>query len=191
MESYILVLACSYSGATASLAEAIHDGVEEAGCNARLRIPEPLPNLTSALDAPVCQNADLRNCAGLALGSPTRFGNMEASMRAFWDNTGDIWASGALNGKPATVFTSTGSQHGGQETTLLSMMLTLYHHGMMILGLPSANGAIANTSSGGTPYGATAVMRGKSQPDATELEIARTSGIQLANLVRKLESSNG
>ena len=159
--SYILVLYYSRFGATAEMARMVARGVESAaGMQARLRT---LPAVSSACEAveptvppsgaPYATADDLRDCAGLALGSPTRFGNMAAAMKYFLDGTSALWVAGALAGKPAGVFTSTSSLHGGQESTLLSMMLPLLHHGMLIVGLPYSEGDLIGTKTGGTPYG--------------------------------------
>ncbi|MBW9336068.1 MULTISPECIES: NAD(P)H:quinone oxidoreductase [Herbaspirillum] len=158
----LLVLYYSRHGATRKLAELIAQGVESVpGCDARLRTVPAVSTVTEAVEpdvpssgAPYVEASDLAECDGLALGSPTRFGNMAAAMKYFWDGTSPQWLSGALAGKPACVFTSTGSLHGGQESTLLSMMLPLLHHGMLIVGLPYSHPELMNTSSGGTPYGA-------------------------------------
>jgi NAD(P)H dehydrogenase (quinone) len=158
----VLILYYSRNGATRKLAEAIAQGVESvAGCDARLRTVPAVSAVSEATEpdipaagAPYVEALDLEQCAGLALGSPTRFGNMAASMKYFWDGTAPQWLAGALAGKPACVFTSTGSLHGGQESTLLSMMLPLMHHGMLLMGLPYTEAALMTTASGGTPYGA-------------------------------------
>jgi NAD(P)H dehydrogenase (quinone) len=157
----ILVLYYSRYGATAEMAQRIAFGVESvAGCQARLRTVPPVSTVCEATaddipDAgpPYASLDDLQACAGLALGSPTRFGNMAAPLKYFLDSTSSLWLAGALIGKPAAVFTSTSSLHGGQETTLLSMMLPLLHHGMLILGLPYSETELLSTRSGGTPYG--------------------------------------
>lgn len=159
----LLVLYYSRNGSTRTLAECIAQGIESVpGCDARLRTVPAISTVTEATapaipdaGAPYVELADLEQCAGLALGSPTRFGNMAAAMKYFWDGTGAQWHSGALCGKPACVFTSTGSLHGGQESTLLSMMLPLLHHGMLIQGLPYTHPELMTTASGGSPYGAT------------------------------------
>ena len=159
----LLVLYYSRHGSTRQLAELIAQGIESvAGCEARLRTVPALTTVTQALapaipseGAPYVELQDLQECAGLALGSPTRFGNMAAAMKYFWDGTAADWVSGSLVGKPACVFTSTGSLHGGQESTLLSMMLPLMHHGMLLLGLPYTQPQLMSTESGGSPYGAT------------------------------------
>ena len=157
----ILILYYSRDGSTAEMANLIARGVESVtGAEAVLRT---VPNVSAVCEKtePAIPSAgaiyasldDLRDCDGLALGSPTRFGNMAAPLKYFLDSTTQLWFSGALAGKPAGVFTSTGSLHGGQETTLLSMMLPLMHHGMLILGLPYSENALRETASGGTPYG--------------------------------------
>jgi NAD(P)H dehydrogenase (quinone) len=155
----ILVLYYSAGGSVQRMAELIAEGVERApGAQARIRTVAPVNSTAPARDGPpYCELSDLEDCAGLALGSPTRFGNMAAPLKAFIDGSGPLWMKGALIGKPACVFTSTGSLHGGQETTLLSMMLPLLHHGMLIVGLPYANAELNSTRSGGTPYGASHV----------------------------------
>jgi NAD(P)H dehydrogenase (quinone) len=157
---YILVLYYSTHGATAAMANQIARGVEESGLEARVRTVPPVSanhEATAAAvpdsGAPYCSVEDLSGCAGLALGSPTRFGNMAAALKYFLDGTSGLWMQAALAGKPAGVFTSTGSLHGGQESTLLSMMLPLLHHGMLITGLPYTEPALSATRSGGTPYG--------------------------------------
>jgi len=158
---YILILYYSRYGATAEMARHIARGVEEVpGMEARLRTVPAVSTVCEATEdnipaegAPYASLDDLRNCAGLALGSPTRFGNMAASLKYFLDGTSSLWMVGTLIGKPAAVFTSTSSLHGGQETTLLSMMLPLLHHGMLVLGLPYSETDLFRTATGGTPYG--------------------------------------
>jgi len=160
---YVLILYYSRYGATAEMARIIARGVEEVpGIEARLRTVAPVSTVCEATQdsiprsgAPYAELDDLRHCAGLALGSPTRFGNMAAPPKYFLDGTSPLWLSGALIGKPGAVFSSTASIHGGQETTLLSMMLPLLHHGMLILGLPYSETDLLRTTSGGTPYGPT------------------------------------
>jgi NAD(P)H dehydrogenase (quinone) len=157
----ILVLYYSRFGNVAAMARQVAHGIELVpGARARIRTVPPVSDGLDRPAAPIpasgppyATHADLRECAGLALGSPTRFGNMAAPLKYFLDGTGDLWASGALVGKPAAVFTSTASLHGGQESTLLSMMLPLLHHGMLILGLPYSEPDLAATTAGGTPYG--------------------------------------
>jgi NAD(P)H dehydrogenase (quinone) len=158
----ILVLYYSAHGSVRGMAQLVARGVNQvAGATARLRTVPPVAPLTRQTEPPVpdegapyAELADLEQCAGLALGSPTRFGNMAAPLKYFLDTTGALWAKGTLVGKPAACFTSTASLHGGQETTLTSMMLPLLHHGMLIVGLPYTQSEISSTSSGGTPYGA-------------------------------------
>jgi NAD(P)H dehydrogenase (quinone) len=158
----LLILYYSRHGATRKLAEAIAQGVESvSGCDARLRTVPAISAVSEATapeipteGAPYVEAIDLVQCAGIALGSPTRFGNMASAMKYFWDGTAPQWLSGELSGKPACVFTSTGSLHGGQESTMLSMMLPLMHHGMLLLGLPYTEAALMTTASGGSPYGA-------------------------------------
>lgn len=157
----ILVLYYSRYGNTAGMAQYISHGIESvAGCSVRLRTVPPVSTVCEATadtipesGPPYATTKDLEECAGLALGSPTRFGNMAAPLKYFLDGTGDLWFSGKLIGKPAAVFTSTASLHGGQETTLLSMMLPLLHHGMIIVGVPYNVPELFSTASGGTPYG--------------------------------------
>lgn len=180
----ILVLYYSRHGATRQLAELIAQGIESVpDCEARLRTVPPVSTVVEATapeippdGPPYAEPADLEECDGLALGSPTRYGNMAAPMKYFWDGTSAQWLSGALAGKAACVFTSTGSIHGGQESTLLSMMIPLFHHGMLLLGLPYSHPELMTTASGGTPYGAShwAGMNGDRSlsPDTRALAIA-------------------
>lgn len=162
----ILVLYYSHTGAVKEMAQLVARGVESvAGCAARVRTvpkvsalhdgaaPAASPAIPGA-GAPYAELKDLEECAGLLLGSPTRFGNMAAPMKHFWDSTGELWLKGTLVGKPAAVFTSTATLHGGQETTLISMMFPLLHHGMVIVGLPYTEPELNTTTAGGTPYGA-------------------------------------
>ncbi len=159
--SYILILYYSRYGATAQMARHVARGVESVpGLEARLRtvpavstVCESIEGAIPAAGAPYVEMDDLRHCAGLALGSPTRFGNMAAALKYFLDGTSALWLNAALAGKPAGAFTSTSSLHGGQETTLLSMMLPLLHHGMLVMGLPYSEPDLLTTRSGGTPYG--------------------------------------
>ncbi len=193
----ILVLYYSVHGGTRVLAEAIARGVAEVpGMLPRVRtvprvaavVERPEPPVPSD-GPPYVELSDLEECAGLALGSPTRFGNMAAPMKYFWDQTSGAWLSGALAGKPACVFTSTGSLHGGQESTLLSMMLPLLHHGMFIVGLPFAGQPdVMSTRSGGTPYGASHHAGHDAGLDTTaeELRLATALGRRLAEAARKL-----
>ncbi len=158
----ILVLYYSQGGAVRDMAQTIARGIESVdGAKVRIRTVPKVSSNCEATEpevpekgAPYVELQDLEDCAGLALGSPTRFGNMAAPMKYFLDGTTSIWLKGALIGKPAAVFTSSGSMHGGNETTLLTMMLPLMHHGMLMLGLPYSEPALGNTITGGTPYGA-------------------------------------
>jgi NAD(P)H dehydrogenase (quinone) len=192
----ILVLYYSRYGNVARMAQQIARGIEETdGCTARIRTVPAVSTVCEALEdsipeegAPYATHDDLRECAGLALGSPTRFGNMAAPLKYFLDGTGDLWLSGQLVGKPAAVFTSTGSQHGGQESTLLSMMTPLLHHGMLILGLPYTEPDLHTTSSGGTPYGASHVAGSDAKKPLTEEEkrLCRVLGRRLAHTAQRL-----
>ena len=157
----ILVLYYSAHGSVREMAQLVARGVNQTGAVARLRSVPPVAPRTQVAEPPVPDDgapyvelADLEQCAGLVLGSPTRFGNMAAPLKHFLDTTGALWTKGTLVGKPAAVFTSTASLHGGQETTLTSMMLPLLHHGMLIVGLPYTQPEVNNTASGGSPYGA-------------------------------------
>lgn len=193
-EPYVLVLYYSRHGATREMARHIAQGVERAGLEARLRtvpavsadceatapdIPE-LGDLYASLD-------DLAGCAGLVLGSPTRFGNMAAAMKYFLDGTTALWLNGALIDKPAAVFTSTGSLHGGQESTLLTMMLPLLHHGMVMVGLPYSEPALSATRTGGTPYGAShwAGSDSSQQVSDDELRLCQALGERVARWALK------
>ncbi len=196
---YVLVLYYSTHGTTKTLAYAIAQGIEEAGMTARIRtVPTVAPETTSSKPAIpdegdlYCTMDDLKNCMGLALGSPTHFGNMTAPMKYFWDNTVTIWLAGNLQNKPACVFTTTGSMHGGQETTLLSMMFPLIHHGMMIVGLPYAEAALNRTERGGTPYGASHVSGALHDQtvSADERELAIAQGRRLAISSLALSQAN-
>src|SRR5450830_560202 len=192
----ILVLYYSRHGSTRKLAELIAQGVESvAGCDARLRTVPAVSTVTEATEPdvpaegpPYVELDDLNECAGIAVGSPTRFGNMAAAMKYFWDGTASQWLSGALAGKPACVFTSTGSLHGGQESTLLSMMIPLFHHGMLVLGLPYTNPELMTTSTGGSPYGAThwSGIAGDKAISDDEKRLALALGRRLAENAVKL-----
>jgi NAD(P)H dehydrogenase (quinone) len=195
----ILVLYYSRHGATRKLAECIARGVESVpGCDARLRTVPAVSSVAEATEPaiplsgpPYVELPDLAECHGLALGSPTRFGNMASSMKYFWDGTSAEWLSGALAGKPAAVFTSTGSLHGGQESTLLSMMLPLLHHGMLIVGLPYTESELMTTASGGTPYGAShwaGVDGAQAMTEATK-KLAVALGRRLAETAIKLRGA--
>jgi len=193
---YILVLYYSRTGQTAELAAQIARGVSRVqGMDARIRtVPSVSPDTEASLPAvpddgaPFASKDDLANCAGLAIGSPTRFGNMAAPLKYFLDSTGDLWLNGTLNGKPAGAFTSTGSLHGGQESTLLTMMVPLLHHGMVLCGVPYSESALNETSAGGTPYGPSH-WAGTGEPQSVndhEKAICQTFGERLARLAMKL-----
>ena len=195
--AFILVLYYSRYGATAEMARQIARGVEEVkGMEARLRtvpavssVCEAVADSVPAEGAPYAGLEDLRDCAGLALGSPTRFGNMAAPLKYFIDGTSSLWLSAALSGKPGAVFTSTSSLHGGQESTLLSMMLPLLHHGMLLLGLPYSEPDLLHTSSGGTPYGPSH-LAGKDSAlplSGEEKRLCRALGRLLAEVAGRLD----
>lgn len=191
---YILILYYSRYGNTRAMAEKIALGVEQGGLEGRLRTVPAVSTTCEATEPAVpatgavyCSKDELRDCAGLVLGSPTRFGNMAAPMKYFLDGTSDLWLNGSLIGKPASVFTSTASLHGGQETTLVSMMLPLLHHGMVIAGLPYSEQALNTTTAGGTPYGASHQAGDGSRPlTGEEIELCIAQGKRMAELARKL-----
>lgn len=194
---FILVLYYSRHGSTAQLARRIASGVEEIdGMQARVRTVPELVAAAGTHSAPEVPDDgppfvsvdDLAECRGLILGSPTRFGNMAAPLKHFIDSTGAEWASGSLAGKPAAAFTSTGTQHGGQESTLLSMQLPLLHHGMLIVGIPFTERGLNTTRSGGTPYGAShlAGVSGTEPVSEVERELARALGRRVADIARRL-----
>ncbi|MCU7843999.1 MAG: NAD(P)H:quinone oxidoreductase [Candidatus Thiodiazotropha sp. (ex Monitilora ramsayi)] len=197
----VLILYYSRHGATAEMARHIARGVEEvAGMTARLRTVPAVSTVCEATEesipaqgAPYVSEDDLVECSGLILGSPTRFGNMAAPLKYFLDTTSRLWMSGALIGKPAAVFTSTSSLHGGQESTLLSMMLPLLHHGMVLVGVPYSETALLHTTSGGTPYGASHLAGGDSKLPLTgeEKKICRTQGRHLADIASRLQQQPG
>ncbi len=192
----ILVLYYSRHGATAAMAQQIARGVEEiSGAQARLRTVPAVSSVCEAVEdeipasgPPYADHDDLRQCAGLILGSPTRFGNMASAMKYFIDSTSDVWLSGALAGKPAGVFTSTSSLHGGQESTLLSMMLPLLHHGMLISGLPYSETDLLHTTTGGTPYGPSHVAGADNKNPLSEEEkrLCKALGRRVAEVAVKL-----
>lgn len=197
---YILVLYYSRHGATADMARHIARGIEQAGMEARIRTVPAVSSECEAVAPEVptegamyASLADLKNCAGLALGSPTRFGNMAAPMKYFLDGTSNLWLTGQLVNKPAGVFTSTSSLHGGQESTLLSMMLPLLHHGMLICGLPYSEPALLNTKAGGTPYGPSHVAGADSKRplDEHEISLCTALGLRLAQFSQQLERPRG
>jgi len=192
----ILIVYYSRTGHVAQLARAIARGVGEVpGAQARVRSVPPVAPVTQTAQPPVPDEGapyatldDLRECAGLIFGSPTRFGNMAAPLKHFLDSTVAEWASGSLVGKPAAFFTSTATMHGGQETTLLSMMMPLLHHGALIVGIPYTEAALNQTSSGGTPYGASHVAGTDGDKPITdhERELARALGRRVATIAAKL-----
>lgn len=192
----ILVLYYSHKGAVEALARAVAHGIDSvSGAESVLRTVPRVSAVCEAAEpaiptsgAPYVTLQDLTECAGLALGSPVRFGNMAAPMKYFWDGTIATWLSGELIGKPAAVFTSSGSMHGGNESTLLSMMLPLFHHGMLLMGLPYSEVALAETQSGGTPYGASHIAGSNgSQPlTAHEIVLAKQMGKRLAETALQL-----
>jgi NAD(P)H dehydrogenase (quinone) len=195
----ILVLYYSRHGKTRRLAELIGQGIDGVpGMEARLRTVPAVSTVTEATapdipgtGAPYVELEDLADCAGLALGSPTRFGNMAAAVKYFLDGTSAQWLAGTLAGKPAAVFTSTGSLHGGQESTLLSMMIPLLHHGMVIMGLPYTEPELMTTASGGSPYGAThwSGVDGNRAVTDDEKRLAIALGRRLAHAARKLQGT--
>ena len=196
MDIRILILFYSRYGATRAIAEHIADGVEHAGGEALLRTVPSVSANTQASEPEVpasgaiyCSSSDLQQCDGLALGSPTRFGNMAAAMKYFLDGTGSLWINGSLAGKPAALFTSASSMHGGQESTLLSMMLPLLHQGMLISGIPYTEPALGKTRTGGTPYGMSHLAGSGSDLELSdhEIELSQAVGRRLANLARRLK----
>lgn len=193
---YILVLYYSRYGAVAKMAQAIATGIDSVGgIEARIRTVPSVSATTEATEAAVPEQGppyatldDLKNCAGLVLGSPTRFGNMAAPLKHFLDNTSGLWAGGDLIGKPAGCFTSTASPHGGQETTLISMMTPLFHHGMILVGIPYSETALTTTRGGGTPYGASHTAGPNSDQPLLEEEITlcRAQGKRIAEIATRL-----
>ncbi|MDF1757823.1 MAG: NAD(P)H:quinone oxidoreductase [Legionellaceae bacterium] len=193
---YILILYYSKTGSVSRLAQHIARGVEHInGIEARLRTVPPVSTTCESVantipdsGAPFATIDDLENCAGLAMGSPTRFGNMAAPMKYFLDGTTSLWLSGKLTGKPACVFTSSSSMHGGQETTLQSMMLPLFHHGMILLGLPYTEPTLSSTKTGGTPYGVThfSGVDNNTKLSEDELILAKHLGERIAKTALKL-----
>ncbi|AJD47630.1 putative Trp repressor binding protein [Isoalcanivorax pacificus W11-5] len=195
MEPYVLVLYYSRTGSIARLARQIAMGCEKGGLPARLRTVAPVSAVSEATapavpdeGAPYCTLDDLAGCSALALGSPTRFGNMAAPLKYFLDQTSELWMQGTLIGKPAGVFTSTSSLHGGQESTLLTMMMPLLHHGMLITGIPYSEKGLLETTGGGTPYGAShaAGINNDTTLSDTETTLARALGERLARTARQL-----
>ena len=192
----ILVLYYSQSGHVLSMAEQIARGIESVeGCSSLIRTVPSISAVTEATEDTIPEQGhlyatqnDLKDCAALVLGSPTRFGNMAAPLKYFLDQTSDTWLSGSLIGKPAAVFTSTGSIHGGQESTLLSMMLPLFHHGMLVMGLPYDNDTLMNTTDGGTPYGASHLAGSKNDRVLSndEAHLCQALGQRIAETAKAL-----
>ena len=199
MSIEILVLYYSRHGATRDMARQIGRGIESvSGATARLRtVPEVSTLCETTADTipaegdPYVSHADLTSCDGLAMGSPTRFGNMAAPLKYFIDSTTPVWLSGALSGKPAAVFTSTASMHGGQETTLVSMMLPLFHHGMLLMGIPYSEVDLMRSRTGGSPYGAShlAGAEGELALSEEEIRLAQAQGRHLAETALALQAS--
>ena len=193
---YVLVLYYSRNGHVKMLADQMALGIESTGMEARLRTVPAVSTVCEASESDIpdtgdiyCTEDDLANCAGLMLGSPTRFGNMAAPLKYFIDGTAGLWMNGSMINKPAGVFTSTSSMHGGQESTLLTMMLPLLHQGMVIAGLPYSESALTSTKSGGTPYGATHVeAEGLS---GEEIKLSQAQGKRIAHLASALHQQQG
>lgn len=196
--SDILVLYYSRHGATAEMARQVCRGVESVtGMSARLRTVPAVSAVSEATAAAVPDSGppyatldDLKECAGLVMGSPTRFGNMAASLKYFLDGTAGLWLSGVLAGKPAGVFTSTSSLHGGQESTLLSMMLPLMHHGMLMVGVPYTESGLMETTAGGTPYGPSHLAGANSDRSVSDVEkrLCQALGARVADVARRLQA---
>lgn len=199
-QPYVLVLYYSRHGKVAKMAQLIARGVERvSGMEARIRtVPPVSPNTEASLPtipesgAIYCSEEDLKHCAGLVMGSPTRFGNMAAPLKYFLDGTSPLWLTGALINKPAGVFTSTSSMHGGQESTLLTMALPLIHHGMIFCGIPYTESGLLQTQSGGTPYGAShwAGAKNDNELSAEETQLCQAQGERIALLAKKLSVGN-
>ena len=194
-QAYVLVLYYSKYGSTREMAHLIANGIEVAGMAVKIRTVPNLSTVVTEVQPSIpaegdiyCSLDDLAHCSGLALGSPTRFGNMASEMKYFWDQTTALWLNGVLHGKPACVFTSSGSMHGGQESTLLTMLPPLFHHGMMIMGLSNAHPALSNTKTGGTPYGASHVSgpRHDQSLSQDERNLCEEQGKRLGEVVKKL-----
>lgn len=198
MATEVLVLFYSRHGATAQMASLIARGIEEVdGVHAKIRTVPAISSVCEAVEDDIPEDGalyashdDLKNCDGLILGSPTRFGNMASPLKYFIDSTSNVWLSGGLIGKPAAVFTSSSSIHGGQETTLTSMMLPLLHHGMLLAGLPYSETALLDTCTGGTPYGAShlAGSDNSRKIDQHESQLCLALGKRIATLAKKLSS---
>ncbi|UUS61226.1 MULTISPECIES: NAD(P)H:quinone oxidoreductase [unclassified Acinetobacter] len=194
-QAYVLVLYYSKYGSTREMAHLIANGIEASGMAVKIRTVPNLSTVVTDVQPSIpaegdiyCSLDDLAHCSGLALGSPTRFGNMASEMKYFWDQTTALWLNGALHGKPACVFTSSGSMHGGQESTLLTMLPPLFHHGMMVMGLTNAHPALSNTKTGGTPYGASHVSgpRHDQSLSQDERNLCEELGKRLGEVVKKL-----
>ena len=194
-QAYVLVLYYSKYGSTREMAHLIANGIEASGMVVKIRTVPNLSTVVTDVQPSIpaegdiyCSLDDLALCSGLALGSPTRFGNMASEMKYFWDQTTALWLNGALHGKPACVFTSSGSMHGGQESTLLTMLPPLFHHGMMVMGLSNAHPALSNTKTGGTPYGASHVSgpRHDQSLSQDERNLCEEQGKRLGEVVKKL-----
>jgi NAD(P)H dehydrogenase (quinone) len=198
MTPYILVLYYSRYGATLEMAKQIARGIEQAGdIEARLRTVPAVSPVTEATEPSVpsegaiyCSESDLKNCAGLILGSPTRFGNMAAPLKYFLDGTSNAWVNGDLIDKPAAAFTSTSTLHGGQESTLLSMMLPLIHQGMLITGIPYSEAVLSSTKTGGSPYGASHLAAGNNPQElsADEITLCQALGKRVAKIALQLQA---
>jgi len=194
-EGHVLILYYSRNGSTKAMAEKIAQSVESTGLEGRLRTVPPVstvceatePNIPDTGDLYVTTD-DLRHCSGLIIGSPTRFGNMAAPLKYFLDSTSEMWLNGDLIGKPAAAFTSTSTQHGGQESTLLTMMIPLLHQGMVIAGIPYSEKALHHTTGGGTPYGASHVANASSGSTLSgdEIQLCKALGRRIGELSRKL-----
>ena len=195
-KNFLLILFYSASGSVKNLAHAIADGVEDAGHSVKIRTVPKISSKIEKIETIIpesgelyCSKDDLINCSALALGSPTRFGSIASPMKYFLDSTGDLWGTNALENKPGMVFTSTSSMHGGQETTLFSLITFMLHHGMIISGTPYSIDELNKTKSGGTPYGPTHVENYNSSSELSrdEYEIGKKTGYRFAKLVNKIE----
>ena len=194
-KNFLLILFYSASGSVKNLAHAIADGAEESNIKVKIRTVPRISSKNEKVDPSIpdtgeiyCTKDDLINCGGMAIGSPTRFGSMASPMKYFLDSTGDLWATNALENKPGIAFTSTSSMHGGQESTLFNLITFMLHQGMLIAGTPYSVDELNKTKSGGTPYGPTHVENFNSSNELTkdEYEIARKTGMRLANLISNL-----
>ena len=196
-QKYLLILFYSATGAVKNLAHAIADGAEKKGLEVKIRTVPKVSSVAEAVEASIpekgeiyCTKEDLIDCAGIALGSPTRFGSMAAPLKYFLDSTGDIWSNNELENKLGCVFTSTGSMHGGQEITLFNLMTYLLHQGVIFVGSPYSISDLSNTKSGGTPYGPSHVANTNKTGDLTssEREIAKATGTRMAELILKFNN---